>query len=188
MPDQELENLYTQRLHSLALKHDELVERRAELDGELARINDEGRGLAQALRAGAQLELDDSRIPPQFGEAGLGGQSHPTDRTSAGSPAQAHKRSEPLAAPRRSPRTRPPQVRHAEMVQWCTTILRDSGRPMHVREILAALEQDRDSRGWRVPGAGKTANVSVHLAQEPETFTSTGLSKGVWALTRGWNA
>ncbi len=187
MPDQQLVDFYIERLRELAKKHDVVMQRSADLDEQLTKIDGEGRGVAQALRAGAELEPDDPRIPPQFrGTAAAGRQMQPAADRAETKPLQTSGGPSRRSTPRRAG-GRPPQVRHTEMVEWCRTILRENGQPMHVKAIAAALKQDRGSRGWRIPGAGETANVSVHLAQDPEVFTSPG-PKGMWALTPGWNA
>ncbi len=181
MPDQQLEEFYIQRLDALAITHDELTQRSTELHQELSRIDAEGRGLAQALRAGSQLEPDDARIPLQFREAAA--TADQSERGSAGGRVII-KQSHTSDLPRMN--SWPGVVRHSEMVEWCTTILQENGAPMHVGDIADALENG-ESRGWRIPGNRQTANVSVHLGQDPDVFVREG-PKGVWALARGWNA
>ncbi len=54
-------------------------------------------------------------------------------------------------------------------------ILVDVGRPLHINEIHAAFIE----RGFEVPGAGKPNNITVHLSDAPEIFST---SRGFYAI------
>lgn len=77
------------------------------------------------------------------------------------------------------------QVKHADMVEWCTQILNEhDGGPIHVSVIRDELKRDEHRRGWRVPGQGREGNVGVHLGRAKDVFES-GPSKGTWKLRGG---
>lgn len=63
---------------------------------------------------------------------------------------------------------------HREVV----TVLQELGRPVHVNDLLAEYVK----RGYKVPGQGKAANISVHLSgwsdiENPE--------RGIYGLVNG---
>ena len=77
------------------------------------------------------------------------------------------------------------QVKHADMVEWCTQILKKhGGGPIHVRQIKEELERDEHGLEWRVPGQGLEGNVGVHLGRAKDVF-EPGASKGTWQLVDG---
>jgi hypothetical protein len=84
---------------------------------------------------------------------------------------------------------REPRVLGADVVTWVTAILKENGGgPMRLVDITAALSEGQAStdpakQHWRVPGAGKTANVAVHLARATDTFEKVD-GRG-WQLKRG---
>lgn len=56
-----------------------------------------------------------------------------------------------------------------------TEILRDAEQPLHINEVHAEFER----RGFRVPGAGKPVNLTVHLRQGTDIVSP---ARGLYAL------
>jgi len=63
-----------------------------------------------------------------------------------------HPTTEPTAARKETTRDRV----HREVV----TVLREVGRPLHINDLL----EEYVKRGYKVPGQGKAANISVHIS------------------------
>lgn len=61
------------------------------------------------------------------------------------------------------------------VVNDAIVVLRDAGVPMHINEVHAEFIR----RGFEVPGAGKPANITVHLSGES---TIVSPSRGYYAL------
>ena len=60
-------------------------------------------------------------------------------------------------------------------------ILEECGKPMHIRDIHAALL----AKGVPIPGKGTDANVIVHLRRAPEIFARR--NRGIYSLKRTSN-
>ncbi len=75
-----------------------------------------------------------------------------------------------------------PSVGGTELQAAVRTILEEQQRPMHIRDIRAALVE----RGVPIPGKGTDANIIVHLRRARETFTKRG--RGTYALKSMRNA
>jgi hypothetical protein len=75
----------------------------------------------------------------------------------------------------------PPRANGNQIQTAVHAILQENGRPMHIRDIHAALIE----RGVPIPGKGTEANVIVHLRRAPDTFARR--NRGVYGLKRTRN-
>ncbi len=145
-------------------------EREADARREASDLLRQGTGLATWMIG--RWDGVDNLIPAGFcpPKVSVSHSPHGTDRAAAIPQRAAHKSK---------------QVRHADMVEWCTQILNEhDGGPIHVSVIKDELERDDQRRGWRVPGQGLEGNVGVHLGRAKDVFES-GPSKGTWKLRGG---
>ena len=62
------------------------------------------------------------------------------------------------------------------LLDSCERIIRDRGQPVHISELLPALNE----AGVAIPGRGTDANVIVRLRRAPDRFVRTG--RGMYAL------
>lgn len=173
MSSGELDGFLTARLVEVDSELKALEGRRAELLIAIERLEQEGRGVANTLRARGVI-FDDG-VPERFDSRPEAAGLLARDRARRGSRAGTVQ-----SAGGGNRQGRKPQVRHVDMVRWCREILSEASGPMHVSEIADALE-DGGARGYQLPGRGTTANVSVHLTQEEEVFEGAG-PKGMWRL------
>lgn len=170
MADGDFDQSVYERLERLDREAQEMRTKIERLEEELSRVERMGVSLAQAMIVAHPERLGD--VPERFRP----------EQPAVGSEVRVERQVRPATRRTEHGGDRPERVRHGEMIEWCTEILRDNGGPMHVSEIREALENGAD-KGWRVPGQGNDSNVSVHLARAGE-FESTG-ERGVWRLKPG---
>ena len=86
-----------------------------------------------------------------------------------------------FASPTPSPHRRKsgkPRAGHEQIVEWLLEIFAASGKPeLQVQEILSEMESNPR---YKVPGAGTTSNISVHLGRSP--VFEPAARKGTWRL------
>lgn len=64
---------------------------------------------------------------------------------------------------------------HADVVEATVALLRDERRPMHISELMAALQE----KGVRIPGSGQQANLISYLRRDGRIVRP---SRGIYGL------